>query len=280
MTLESSSKLDLEHPLEMAVLKIGTGTARCRPLGGDLELTFRNSRVFTLVPGEIVTVKGRKQCVYEDFLYLTGDIVDHRLDAVALGLTPLELRDEGLWDPADWLPTDEGEILEEWDLAVARRGPRPSFCMEDSTPRFGDGDWDDDPILKAVELKCDHDFDGARKILMDLLGADLRCLDAHAHLGNLIYDRWPAGAIRHYAAGVEIGGLSFPADFDGMLMWGRCLHGYALCLWRLGRVAESRDVFDRLLWLNPTDNQGVRAFLQLEGGQTMDGGPRELPEQS
>ena len=38
----------------------------------------------------------------------------------------------------------------------------------------------------------------------------------------------------------------------------RCLHGYGLCLWRLGKLAEAEQVFERILALNPNDNQGVR----------------------
>jgi hypothetical protein len=54
-----------------------------------------------------------------------------------------------------------------------------------------------------------------------------------------------------------------------VLSWGlidnrpflRCLQGYGLCLWRLGRGAEAADVFDRMLWMNPADNQGIRFLL-------------------
>jgi len=42
----------------------------------------------------------------------------------------------------------------------------------------------------------------------------------------------------------------------------RCLHGYGLCLWRLGKVAEAKRVFERILSLNPNDNQGVRCCWQ------------------
>jgi hypothetical protein len=38
----------------------------------------------------------------------------------------------------------------------------------------------------------------------------------------------------------------------------RCMHGLGLSLWRLGRFKEAGHVFDRMLWLNPSDNQGVR----------------------
>ena len=39
------------------------------------------------------------------------------------------------------------------------------------------------------------------------------------------------------------------------------MNGYGLCLWRLGRFKEADEVFTRMLWLNPTDNQGVRGVI-------------------
>ena len=102
---------------------------------------------------------------------------------------------------------------------------------------------------------------------METLATDLRCIDAHAHLGNLVFARRPKEAMIHYEMGIRIGELSLPPDFDGLLIWGlihnrpflRCLHGYGLCLWRLDRLQEARGVFERMLSLNPNDNQGVRA---------------------
>jgi tetratricopeptide (TPR) repeat protein len=143
------------------------------------------------------------------------------------------------------------------------------FEMEQVLPGQDLNDVDSDPICASNDLKNAGDHKGARKILMDLCKADLRCLDAHAHLGNFIYDDWPADAIRHYEAGFLIGGLSFNEDFDGLLPWGhidnrpflRCMHGFGLCLWRLARFEEAERIFDRMLWLNPSDNQGMRFLI-------------------
>lgn len=101
---------------------------------------------------------------------------------------------------------------------------------------------------------------------MELCHSDLRCLDAHAHLGNLVFDHWPKDAIRHYEVGFRIGKLSLGASFDGLLPWGwidnrpflRCMRGFGLCLWRLGRFEEAECTISRMLWLNPSDNQGIR----------------------
>ena len=87
---------------------------------------------------------------------------------------------------------------------------------------------------------------------------------------NVIFGSLPKAAIRHFAAGLRIGELSLPDDFHGLLPWGhidnrpflRCLHGYGLCLWRLGRIHEAEQVFERILWLNPADNQGARFVIE------------------
>ena len=100
-----------------------------------------------------------------------------------------------------------------------------------------------------------------------MLGDDLRCIDAHAHLGNWVFARAPEKAIVHYEIGLAIGELSLrSAPSDHLLMWGllynrpflRCLNGYGLCLWRLGRRAEAERAFERAFALDPVDSQRVR----------------------
>jgi hypothetical protein len=92
----------------------------------------------------------------------------------------------------------------------------------------------------------------------------------------LAFEHTPGQAIRHYEVGVRIGELSLGDGFAGVLPWGRidnrpflrCLHGFGLCLWRLGRDDEAAAVFEKLLWLNPADNQGVRSLLaQVRAGR-------------
>ena len=126
------------------------------------------------------------------------------------------------------------------------------------------------PLRRGGHRKDSGDIEGADKILMNLCQADLRCLDAHAHLGNGAFDHWPAIAIRHYEVGFRIGELSFGENFEGLPPWRwidnsaflRCMNGFGLCLWRLGRHEEAEKIFKRILWLNPSDNQGVRFLIE------------------
>ena len=158
---------------------------------------------------------------------------------------PLKLEPQGIWDPADQYWGEEGEPLEDWAVPIVARGPRPSFEMEQVIPGMNleDLDIDTDPILEAAERNDGGDRSGAREILIGFLMDDLRCLDAHAHLANFVFEHNPEDAQR---------------DNRPFL---RCLHGYGIALWKSGKIDAAAAIFKRLLWLNPTDNQGVRCLL-------------------
>ncbi len=144
------------------------------------------------------------------------------------------------------------EPIPKWASPIIARGPRPMlFEMEQVIPGANPSDPFNDPITRSNELKAAGDLDEARTLLMELLAADLRCLDAHAHLGTMTFDRMPKDALRHYEMRMRIGALSLGEAFDGVLAWGwidnrpylRCLHGYGLCLRRVsnGLPKQSRS---------------------------------------
>ena len=261
--------LDLSRPVELAVLSVKERTARCRlPESGRI-ITLRAGDLWDVVPGEIVTLQPRKQWEYGGHPYLSGEIQSTRLDVKSLELMPLGLSDIGIWDPMEYFQEEIDEPPEEWEKSVIDRGACPMFEMEQIIPGENVNDFFDDPILKAVELKESGHRADARASLMELCQADLRCLDAHAHLGGLVFDHRPAQAIRHYETGLRIGELSLDDKFPGVMPWScmgnrpflRCMHGYGLCLWRLDRFKEAELIFKRMLLLNPLDNQGVRFLI-------------------
>jgi hypothetical protein len=175
-----------------------------------------------------------------------------------------------MWNPEKHNWADEGSALEEWAKPILARGPRPRFEMEQVLPGQDPDDPLSDPITEANDLKSAGEHVAAQRILMVLCESDLRCLDAHAHLGNLAFDSRPEYTIRHYEVGLRIGELWLGAGFDGVLSWSyinnrpflRCMHGYGLCLWRLEQFEVAARVFERMLWLNPSDNQGVRFLIE------------------
>lgn len=264
-------QIDISKPVELIVLGIKQETARCKVLETGKELTLRSAGVWKVAPGEIIMVVPKKHWSYAGHPYLSGDVTGSRLDIAALNLTPLKLSDNGIWDPDDEYWGEEEDPLPAWAKEIVDRGPRSEYRMEHILPavRPEDLDVDSDSIIRAIELKNNGEGWEAERELMALTINDLRCLDAHAHLGNFDFEGSVDEALRHYNVGRQIGELSLGSEFAGVLRWAdvdnrpylRCLHGYGLCLWRLKRFNESADVFTRMLWLNPSDNQGVRFLL-------------------
>lgn len=256
------------QPLDLVVLACKSNALRCRLLGSDREITLRTA-VRDEFPGAIITVMPAKQWTHARHPYLSGDIVGIRSDVVALGLQPLSLHERGEWDPAREYWAEDGAPIEEWAKTIISHGRRPMFEMEQVLPGVDPENFDSDPIVEAGELHEAGDSHGAYQILMKLLGKDLRCLAAHAHLGRIEFDRNPKLAMRHYETGTAIGALSLGLEFDGVLAWGltdnrpflRCLNGTGLCAWRLDDRPGATAVFEKMRWLNPADNQGARSRL-------------------
>jgi len=273
-----ANDLDLGEPLDLVVLACKSNAIRCRVPGTQRELTLRTA-VRDEVPGEIITVTPAKQWTHAGHPYLSGKVEKSGLDVAALGLAPLALRPEGDWDPDEEYWGEEGEPIDEWAQPIIARGKRPMFEMEQIIPGQDPEDFDSDPIVEAAELKDAGERGEAEELLMGLLAQDLRCLDAHAHLGNFEFKHRPKQALRHYAVGVAIGELTLGAKFDGVLSWGlidnrpflRCLLGLGISWWRLGARDQAEVIFRRMLWLNPSDNQGARFNLAaVEAGKTWD----------
>jgi hypothetical protein len=268
--------VELSQPLDLVVLALKSNAIRCKVPGTEREITLRTA-VRWEVPGEIITVVPTRQWTHAGHPYLSGRVRGSRLDVRALGLVPLALEPEGDWDPEEEYWGEKGEPLEEWAKPIVARGKRPAFEMEQVLPGADPDDWDTDPIIEASELNAAGERRAAETLLMKVLAEDLRCLDAHAHLGSFAFDDDPKQAMRHYRVGSAIGDLSLGPDFDGVLPWGhvdnrpflRCLHGVGLCHWRLGDLKQAAETFTRMLWLNPSDNQGARFNLaEVEIGRS------------
>ena len=261
---------NVSRRVDAVVLKVNEQSARVRILGEDGQVTFRSSDLWEVVPGHLVTLVIAKRWTWREHAYASGRIENPRIDVEKLGLEPLPLLGGELQDlRATYEPyRDPDPYAPLWRELTAK--PRAWFEMDPiAWGAFPGSNAEDNPTCDAAELAEAGDLEGARRLLMEVLCADLRCVDAHGHLGSLEFERWPERAIVHYEIGIRIGELSLPPGFDGVLVWGRiynrpflrCLHGYGLCLWRLGKLDEAQTVFERILSLNPNDNQGVRACL-------------------
>ena len=263
---------DQPDRITAVVLKCNDTSLRVRVPGEDGTLTLRCSgnRAFVdVVPAQFIEATVTRRWLWRGDPYASGTIDRVWTDVPALGLEPLPLEGQGVVDLKEAyepiLPPDP--YAEMWAFFAST--PRPSWEFDGIA--WGDG-VGLDPDDQRGSLVCDasdimhHDPDRARKLLMDALFADLRCIDAHVHLANMEFEDHPEQALISYKMAIAIGELSLPDSFTDMLPWGhlynrpflRALHGYGLCLWRLGRADEAQSVFERMLSLNPNDNQGAR----------------------
>ncbi len=274
--------LEVGRPIELLCVKGGFDLVRSRIAPNGFMVIVRTglSKVRP-VPGEIFTLQVERTWVFGHTRYAKGLVRASRLDVPRVDLEPLSLKTWDLWDPVEetWLFEEQSHPIYE---EIRAAGPRPRCEMEQVLPEEAVKlRWEEDPIVEAAELAAGGEVGEAVDLLEDLLTADLRCLDAHAHLGNIeLRSRWPWAldrAGRHYRVGLEIANLTLGESFLGLLPWGildnrpylRCLHGYGFYLWRSGDLNAAGEVFSRMVWLNPHDNQGARFNLwNLEAGRS------------
>lgn len=257
-----SEDITVGKPVELIVLACKSNALRCRLLGTTREVTLRTA-VRDEIPGSIITVTPKKQWTHARHPYLSGNVSAVRIDAAVLGLVALALRYEA-----------EGDS--ESALGGRPHGKRPMFQMEQVIPSAVE-DLDSNPITEAEERMAAGDYAEAEDILTKVLALDLRCLEAHEHLGDRAFRHFPLLAMRRYQLGVAIGSLTVGADFDGVLPWGlpdnrpflRCLHGMGRALLRLGQRDAATEAFRRLLRLDPADHLLARESLAaVEAGKT------------
>jgi hypothetical protein len=196
---DGSTTPDRKPRVEAIVLKVNQQSVRVRITSEDVQVTFRSSDASRVVPGHVVTLVVDKRWSWRSDAYASGAIEDPRIDVAKLGLAPLPLGDGDLCDlrstyepyrsPDPYAPL--------WRKLTAK--PRACFDMDPiAWGAFPDAeDLEENPTCDAAELSEAGDVEGARALLMDVLLRDLRCIDAHAHLGNLEFDRSPELALVH-----------------------------------------------------------------------------------
>ncbi len=256
------------------VLKCNETSVRLRVPGEDSEVTLKCSgfQARRMAPGQFVDIDVEKRWTWRDYPFASGTVERVWTDVPSLDLEPLALEDLGVDDLREryqeFEPDDRYYPL--WREHTASPGRWWEFDGIAWGAGVGIDPQDNSAGLvnKASEVSS-YDPGAAREMLMEALHADLRCIDAHVHLGNLLFERRPQEAIVHYEIAVAIGELSLGENFDGFLPWGclynrpflRALHAYGICRWREGAFEKAEAIFGRILRLNPADNQGARFCL-------------------
>jgi hypothetical protein len=259
----------LHQRITAIALSCSEQTIRLRQLNGTDVISLRTGGVVAhrVAPGQLVDIELSKQWTWSGTVYCVGRIERVWTDVAALGLDPLPLEDQGEYDLNEI--HEPFELTDPYGPMWHRFATMPRRAFEFSGIAWSAGvgvEPTDDGACLVGDAADMSDPRSARKLLMKALAADLRCIDAHAHLGNMAFHHRPEDAITHYDIAIRIAELSLTSDFTELLPWGfiynrpylRALHGFGLCLWRLDRAQDALAVFERILSLNPADHQGVR----------------------
>ncbi len=232
--------------MKLVATNTGWNTITAYALDSKKKVVWRGrQKIFDeLVEGEIFDVDVTKEWVFGRTTFVSGNIVHHEINIPALGLKPLPVN------------------------RISQRNKE--YEMEQIIP----GTTKDslyDPICEAMDRNAEGDKDAAYEILLKVLAADLRCIDAHVHMGHLRFQilKDPMMihlALKNYQVGVAMGEFFLGDHFHGLLTWGwvdnrpylRALQGECLALWALDRFEESETVANKLLTLCPDDNLGIR----------------------
>jgi hypothetical protein len=114
----------LSDSIDVVVLSLSAQVASCKILSTGEVVALRAGRRRQVVPGEIATIKPTKYLTYNGNAYLSGSIESTRLDAKAIGLTPLRLQPCDDWDPAEEYWGEPGEPVAAWAKKIIKGGRR------------------------------------------------------------------------------------------------------------------------------------------------------------
>ncbi len=238
--------------IELVAIYAGNNSITAYCLDTREKVVWKGSNYPSLVvEGEIFEVEPEKEWTFHKTRYISGKIISQRIDIPALELDPL---------PVHCIDKRKQEYEMEQII--------PGACPDEL----------EDPISDAVELKNMGQYDEAWEILNRVVKQDLRCIDAHVHMGNFKFgnglsEYWVKQALKHYTVGAELGEFFLGYFFAGKLPWAaidnrpylRALHGQCLSNWALGDFETAAEIARTLLKLNKPDNQGIRFILpQIE----------------
>jgi tetratricopeptide (TPR) repeat protein len=126
-----------------------------------------------------------------------------------------------------------------------------------------------DTLDRGLDLLEHGDEEEAGRYFFKSIEIDPTYADGYNHLANIVWRKgdWKQaeGLYRKALGCAEPEAKDIPeGGFWGILEsrpYMRALHGLGLTLWRQGRLEDAISIFERMLKLNPNDNQGVRYLM-------------------
>ena len=131
-----------------------------------------------------------------------------------------------------------------------------------------------DHITKTIRAGWEQmiagDVDAAERNFRDAATREPSATDAWNGLGAVHFERGELEeSLGEYRKARATALVRYGGEFPDRLTWIdehkpalRAIHGMALNYFRMGKFAEAEELFEALLHLNPTDNQGAGMMLK------------------
>ncbi|NQT58651.1 MAG: tetratricopeptide repeat protein [Bacteroidetes bacterium] len=237
---------------------------RARDLESGETRSIKSPRAYDVKELDTIILDILKEWSFNKTLYISGTVIQKEFKTGNLQVPPHEYTSYGLWNPEE----SYGDKAPDYFADYLREELRESFEFDDYTG-YGFYGPDSDPVFEAVESNT---YEERYNPLVKLWEAYPQCIDALVHIGHMYLDspRNIDRAIQLYQAAVFIAEQYFPPNFDPIFLWVninnrpylRALQGLCLALWRMEKFDAATDIVNKLLRLNPPDNQGVRFIIE------------------
>lgn len=221
------------------VLKLNAMGYRTRDLRTGKIVSIQSPIDFKTFELDTITVEVEKEWEFKKASYVSGTITQSELILGNLDIPPLQ------YDKVDL----------------------HGYEFKDYTG-YGFFRPDRDPVFEATEMEPQKGYDALGRLWEKLP----QCIDALVYMGTMSFDSPTSfrSAFNCYSGAIYIAEQRLPLDDEAQFLWSclnnrpylRALHRLSLWYWKNGDFDEAALLAEKLLRLNPIDNQGARFVLE------------------
>ena len=220
------------------VLKLNNMGYRTRDLESGTVVSVKSAIDFKTFEIDTITVDVEKEWEFKKNTYISGTVLKSELILENLDIPPLEYDKVGLHE----------------------------YEFKDYTG-YGFFKPDRDPVFEATEMEGKDKYDSLARLWEKFP----QCIDALVHMGSMSFNSTRAfkSAFNCYTAAIYIAEQRLPLDDEAEFPWSclnnrpylRAVNGLCLWYWKSGDFQKSAELAEKILRLNPKDNQGARFIL-------------------
>ncbi len=220
------------------VLKLNNMGYRTRDLETGKIVSVKSAIDFKTFELDTITLEIEKEWEFKKTSYVSGTVLKSELLLENINVPPLEYDKVGLHE----------------------------YEFKDYTG-YGFFRPDIDPITEATEMEPQKRYDALARLWEKFP----QCIDALVHMGTMSFESKRAfkSMFNCLSGAIHIAEQRLPIDDEAQFPWIllnnrpylRALHGLCLWYWKGGDFEKAEALAEKILRLNPMDNQGARFVL-------------------